>query len=314
MSRNHGLSPRGLRQAAGSAAILLGLLLPPALLAEAVGYSANAQNDEIVELLLTQPGDRVPEARRLSFPGLGFVQGIELDPATGLLYVISTNAVSTTQLRVVDLEAETHTLLRSLGFVGAASDLAFDDSGLLWLNSSDGEIYSYEIETDNLILETTLAGDGPQGLAWWDGRLYGLFGGPGGTDVPSLAVIDPVTGALSESRDLPALAGDDFELHFMDSLDLDAGGGMWIGFVSTPGIVDPPLYFGKTAYFSDPLVDAVPEIRQLQSEVWLTVPLVVTGQVTPIVVPALGPWGLGLLMAFLAFAGALALRRTEPRA
>ncbi len=295
------------RVSAGILGLLFVLCLPASLFAEAVGYSAQYIN-EVVELRLTEAGERVPEGERWTFADVPNIQGLEHHEASGLLYATAVSALNNVRLFELDLEAGTSEDLAFIGFSGSAN-LAFDDQGLLWISRSTGEIFSYDLVSETLTLETTMASGTPQDIAWWDGRLYVLVASISGIDPPVLAVLDPTTGELSDSRELTSLAGDAYELYFMDSLDIDADGGMWISFVSSPGIVDPPLYFGNTAYFSNPTDDTSPEIRRLETEIWARVPLAVTGQVTPVEVPALGELSLGLLVAFLGLAGLVSLRQ-----
>ena len=307
-SRNQTRSQRRQRYATGLLGTFLLLSTPVSLTAEVVGYSA--QNDEIVELFLTQTGDRVPEGRRWSFPDIPRVQGLERDDNTGLLYAAAISGLNNAWLFELDLEAGTSNLLTFIGVFGS-TNLAFDDQGLLWMSRSSGEILSYDLETDTLTVETTIASATPRDLAWWDGRLYVLLSPIGGVAPPTLAVLDPATGDLTDSRELTSLIGDDLFPYFVDSLDIDASGGMWISFISTPGIADPPLYFGNTAYFSDPIADSTPVIRQLEAEIWSSVPLTVAGLVTPVEVPTLGQVSLGLLVSLLALGGLWSLRRTS---
>lgn len=294
---------------AGLAGACFALSLPGSVFAEAVGYSVQYIH-EVVELRLTEAGDRVPEGRRWTFPDMPQVQGLERDENTGLLYATAVSALNNVRLFELDLEAGTSEDLAFVGFSGSAN-LAFDDQGLLWISRSNGEIHSYDLESETITLETTIASDTLLDIAWWNGRLYALLNTLSGAGAPTLAVVDPTTGDLTDSRELTSLAGTDFYVHLAESMDIDAGGGMWISFVSTAGIADPPLYFGNTAYFSNPTDDTNPTIRQLESEIWTSVPLAVAGQVTPVEVPTLGELSLGLLVAFLALGGVLSLRQVR---
>ena len=283
------------------------LSLPASVFAEAVGYSVQYIN-EVVELRLTEAGDRVPEGERWTFADVPNIQGLERHEASGLLYATAVSALNNVRLFELDLETGTSEHLAFVGFSGSAN-LAFDDQGLLWVSRSTGDLFTYDLDSETLTLETTIASDTLLDIAWWDGRLYALLGTLSGAGAPTLAVVDPATGDLTDSRELTSLAGDDFYIYFPESMDIDADGGMWISFISTAGIVDPPLFFGNTAYFSNPTDDTSPTIRQLESEIWARVPLTVTGQVTPVEVPTLGELSLGLLVALLSFAGLVSLRR-----
>lgn len=281
-----------LNSAVFSAALLLSIAASSS--AEVVGYSGLGNN--IVELGLTQAGDSVPDGEQWEISGLNSIRGIEVDE-NGQMFVTSNAAIGgISTLFSIDLELGTSVLLRSLGVWGD-SDLAFDADGLLWLSNSAGEIYSYDLEMDQLTLETTLSGE-PGGIAWWGGRFYVVLRPAIHEEPPVLAVVDTATGELSGHQQLPSLASDDVFLKSVDSLDFDSGGGMWIGFTSASGIIDPPLSLGSTAHYSS-LADSSPTIRSLSVSHRPSVPLAVRGRVAPVEVPALGPVGLGVLGALL---------------
>ena len=298
-----------LRASVPPAFCLLWLWLPMIALsgvasAQVTGYIG--QGGEVLAIDLRSPSEGIPEASRWDLFDTESIYGLERS-ADGTLYALTINGLGLARLYEVDLGSQTATPLRDLGFLGSPG-LALGDDALLWIHDGD-DLYSYDIAGDVLTLETTIPSDDVVGIAWRRGELYLLFRQPDEETGPTLGIVDPSTGVVLQSRELPGLVEFPY-LYAYGSMDFDDAGGLWIARTKTiGGIIDPPSIEGDVAYFDDPWTDDDPESGSVSQWPDSTVPLAVVGSVPAVDVPGLQGAGMLVLALVLAGCGTAALRR-----
>ena len=281
------------------------LWIAPASQASAEHLVYTGQSEEIMELRL-QDGNLLPDSRNWTFGGLGLVHSI--DYHAGELYFTTTDdPVGNERLFVADLETGDATEIHNFGILGHV-DIAFDETGVLWVVEGSRELYSYDPLTDQMTFVTTVAAtEDVNALAWHGDRLHVLLQPVDADHGPVLAVVDVGTGALSEQRELGLIyTGPLFRV--FDSMDFDDAGGLWIGGIDHLGLIDPPSE-GWVAHFAYPSQDTSPTTQTVIAPYRFAMPVAVLGSSSPIAVPAADTQSLWILGALLALSAVLLVRR-----
>ena len=143
--------------------LLLSMVVASGAAAELIGYTGDGNT--VTELLLHQAGNGLPEGESWTFSGIGSVRSIERDES-GLLYLTTWSPIVETRLFTADLDTGESTELWQFGLLGN-TDLAFDESGVLWIVTLDGTLYTYDPESHTLSWIIDIPTIEPvRGIAW----------------------------------------------------------------------------------------------------------------------------------------------------
>ena len=297
----NGVRRRALQAALGIALAGLAASSAPA---EVIAYSFDTEADDFVELRL-EPGIEPRETARYPLSPVLSPAPMRLEARGSTVYWLSPSPLSFTVLTSMDL-AGGEILFQHVLSVGWLA-LALHPDGTLWM-AKDRELYSFDPADASFSLRAPLPdGDIVRDLAWWQGKLYALLEGPDPFSDPSLAEIDPTSGALSNRITLTGSAAGGGLERYPQDIAFDADGGVWIGIVESSRPWDP---HGIVVHYRDPWTDPTPTVaRWSAAGNQHVMPLAIVGTAGVPDVPTVDRLGAALLALLLTAAAIPALRR-----
>ena len=236
---------------------LTAALAPAHAMGQVIGFGVDSGINEVVELILDSDGEPM-EGRRWPLGTGNTTLAFEVDDSY-TAYVLDVGPIGPpAQFRRIDLLSGT--TLRELPVPfggGLQDDFALKANGEVWLLSFTS-LRRYDPGSRSWEAQGSLpAGTNPGGIAWWQDRLYVLLRA-GIDEDPTLAEVDPATGALSNEVVLSGLISDSGAYRQLDAIDFDETGGLWIGMTETLAVVDPPFTYGMVGHYRNPWTDTEP--------------------------------------------------------
>ncbi len=263
--------------------------------------TAFADRNDVLYVMQLDGTPIVPQELGLS--GLVDIEALAEGPA-GTLYAAVVNPIGPDELWTIDRQTLSTAAVGELGLeLSEQVDLAADDAGGLWL-STGGSLYSVDTASGQAEAVGTvpnlaaIAFDGPM--------LYGITGTPGNGDW-ALVTLDPATAGQTAVSDLNLEVSGVYV--FIEAMDFDAAGGMWVLAQNAVGVIDPPLIDSCVYHYDEPDSGLEDGCALLQPNLFWD-SLAITGTTIPVVdVPVMDAAGAMLLALLLAGSAVVLSRR-----